>query len=147
VSEYAEGSVVIEASAIDVMDVLTDFEAYPEWNEVASVEVLRRGEGGVGTEVHFEVDVPFLGTASYTLSYIYAPGDSGMSWTTKESRGAVRDIRGEYLLNEPDDDETKVTYRLAVDLGMLVPGFIRTQGSKRVIENALERLKDRVELG
>ena len=57
----------------------------------------------------------------------------------------MRDIRGEYLLRELDDDRTEVTYRLAVDLGVLVPGFVRTQGSQRVIENALERLKARVE--
>jgi hypothetical protein len=93
------------------------------------------------------VDVPVLGHAEYTLSYVYAPGDAGVSWTTKEARGAVRDIRGEYLLNESGEDRTKVTYRLAVDLGVLVPGFVRTQGSQRVIENALERLKRRVELG
>ena len=38
-------------------------------------------------------------------------------------------------------------HRLAVDLGILLPGFVRTQGEKRVIENALEGLKRRVELG
>jgi len=145
VSEYAEGSVVIDAPAVDVMDVITDYESYPEWAEVESVDVLRRGEGGLGAEVAFEVDVPVLGRAAYTLSYSYAPGDAGLSWTTKEARGAVRDIRGEYLLNELDEDRTRVTYRLAVDLGVLVPGFVRTQGSERVIENALERLKNRVE--
>ena len=146
-SEFAEGSIEIEAAAADVMEVIADFEAYPEWAEVEEVEVLQRGGGGLGTDVAFKVDVPVLGKAEYTLSYVYAPGDAGVSWTTKEARGAVRDIRGEYLLNEFEDDATKVTYRLAVDLGVLVPGFIRTQGSKRVIENALERLKRRVELG
>ena len=146
-SEYAEGSIEIEASAGDVMDVISDFEAYPEWAEVEGVEVRRRGDWGHGTEVAFVVDVPALGHAEYTLSYVYAPGDAGVSWTTKEARGAVRDIRGEYLLNESGEDRTKVTYRLAVDLGVLVPGFVRTQGSQRVIENALERLKRRVELG
>jgi carbon monoxide dehydrogenase subunit G len=146
-SEYAEGSIEIEASAGDVMDVISDFEAYPEWAEVEAVEVRRRGDWGQGTEVAFVVDVPVLGHAEYTLSYVYAPGDAGVSWTTKEARGAVRDIRGEYLLNESGEDRTKVTYRLAVDLGVLVPGFVRTQGSQRVIENALERLKRRVELG
>jgi carbon monoxide dehydrogenase subunit G len=146
-SEYAEGSIEIEASAGDVMDVISDFEAYPEWAEVEGVEVRRRGDWGQGTEVAFVVDVPVLGHAEYTLSYVYAPGDAGVSWTTKEARGAVRDIRGEYLLNESGEDRTKVTYRLAVDLGVLVPGFVRTQGSQRVIENALGRLKRRVELG
>jgi uncharacterized membrane protein len=129
--EHAEGSIVIDAPLEDVMEVLEDYEAYPEWAEVRVDEV----------------DVPVLGKATYTLSYRYAPGDTGLSWTTKEARGAIRDIRGEYLLDELSDTETKVTYRLAVEIGILVPGFVRTEGAKRVIENALERLKRRVEMG
>jgi carbon monoxide dehydrogenase subunit G len=143
-SEYAEGSIEIGAPPWDVMEVITDYESYPAWTEVVSAKVLSRGHGGLATEVAYDVDVPFLGTASYTLSYVYA-GEQGLSWSTKEARGAVRDIRGEYLLHELDDGATRVTYRLAVDLGVLVPGFVRTQGSERVIENALERLKERVE--
>ena len=138
---------MIEASAAEVMDVITDYEAYPEWAEVKSAAVLQRGEGGLATEVAFEVDVPVLGRASYTLAYQYAPGDAGLSWVTREARGAVSNISGEYLLDELDDGETEVTYRLNVELGVLLPGFVRTQGAKRVIENALERLKRRVELG
>jgi hypothetical protein len=145
--EHAEGSIVIEAPLEDVMEVIEDYEAYPEWAEVHRVEVLQRIEGGRATEVAFEVDVPVLGKANYTLAYTYAPGDTGLSWVTREARGAIRDIRGEYLLNELADDTTKVTYRLAVELGVLVPGFLRTEGAKRVIENALERLKRRVEMG
>ena len=147
-SEYAEGSIEVRASAAEVMEVITDFEAYPQWAEVEDVKVLERGDAGRGTEVAFRVNVPVLGRAQYTLSYVYAPGDAGVSWTTKEARGAVRDIRGEYLLDELDelDEEiTRVTYRLAVELGVLVPGFIRTQGSERIIDNALERLRRRVE--
>jgi carbon monoxide dehydrogenase subunit G len=145
--EHAEGSIVIEASAAEVMDVITDYEAYPEWADVKTAQVLQRGAGGVGTEVAFEVDVPVLGRASYTLAYRYAPGDAGVSWVTKEARGAVSNISGEYLLNEVGDRETEVTYRLSVELGVLLPGFVRTQGAKRVIENALAGLKRRVELG
>jgi ribosome-associated toxin RatA of RatAB toxin-antitoxin module len=145
--EHAEGSIVIEASAAEVMDVITDYEAYPEWADVKSAHVVQRGAGGLGMEVAFEVDVPVLGRALYTLAYRYAPGDAGVSWVTKEARGAVSNIIGEYLLNELDDRETEVTYRLSVELGVLLPGFVRTQGAKRVIENALEGLKRRVELG
>jgi carbon monoxide dehydrogenase subunit G len=142
--EHAEGSIVIDAPLEDVMEVLEDYEAYPEFR---TAQVRQRGEGGRATEVAFEVDVPVLGKATYTLTYRYAPGDTGLSWVTKEARGAIRDIRGEYLLNEVSDSETKVTYRLAVEIGVLVPGFVRTEGAKRVIENALERLKRRVEMG
>jgi carbon monoxide dehydrogenase subunit G len=145
--EHAEGSIVIAAPLEDVMEVIEDYEAYPEWADVRSVEVRQRGEGGRANEVAFEVDVPVLGKASYTLTYRYAPGDTGLSWTTSEARGAIRDIRGEYLLDERSDVETEVTYRLGVELGVLVPGFLRAEGAKRVIENALEKLKRRVEMG
>jgi hypothetical protein len=146
-AEQTEGQILIEASAAEIMDVLTDFDAYPQWADVKTVRVLERGEGGVGTRVAFEVDVPVLGRASYTLTYRYAPGDGGMSWVSTEARGAVSDITGEYLLSEIDELETKVIYRLSVELGVLLPGFVRTQGEKRVIENALEGLKRRVEVG
>ncbi|MGZ8610793.1 MAG: SRPBCC family protein [Actinomycetota bacterium] len=146
-TEQTEAQIVIEASSAEIMDVLTAFEAYPEWADVKSARVLERGEGGVGTRVAFEVDVPVLGRASYTLAYRYAPADGGMSWVSTEARGAVSDISGEYLLSEIEEDETKVIYRLSVDLGVLLPGFVRTQGEKRVIQNALEGLKQRVEFG
>jgi carbon monoxide dehydrogenase subunit G len=145
-AEQTEGSIVIDASAAEVMDVLTDYEAYPEWADVKSARVVERGEGGLATKVAFEIEVPVLGRAEYTLAYRYAPADAGMSWVSTEARGSVTNITGEYLLDEVDG-QTSVTYRLAVDLGVLLPGFVRTQGAKRVIDNALEGLKRRVELG
>ena len=145
--EHAEGTIVIDAPIDDVVDVIEDYESYPEWAEVRRVDIRERGEGGRPTEVAFEVDVPVLGKASYTLRYRYAPGGTAISWDSVEAHGAVREIRGEYLLDELEGDATTVTYRLAVELGPLVPGFLRTEGAKRVIENALERLKRRVEMG
>jgi carbon monoxide dehydrogenase subunit G len=145
--EHAEETIVIDAPPAEVMDVITDYEAYPEWADVKSATVRRRGDGGLATEVAFEVDVPLLGRASYTLAYRYAPGDAGVSWVTRDARGAVSNIVGEYLLDDLGDGRTRVTYRLDVELGVLLPGFVRTQGAKRVMENALERLKRRVELG
>jgi uncharacterized membrane protein len=145
--EHAEGSISIEAPLEEVVEVIEDYESYPDWADVRRVEVRQRGEGGRPNEVLFEVDVPVLGKATYVLRYQYAQGDTAISWTSVEAHGAVREIRGEYLLNELDHVTTSVTYRLAVELGPLVPGFIRTEGAKRVIENALERLKRRVEMG
>src|SRR6266705_7055404 len=98
--EHAEGSILIEAPIDDVVEVIEDYEAYPEWADVRSADVRERGEGGRPTEVAFEVDVPVLGKAAYTLAYRYAPGDLGVSWSTTEARGAVRELHGEYLLSE-----------------------------------------------
>src|SRR4029453_1506425 len=126
--EHAEGSIVIDAPIDDVVEVIEDYEAYPEWADVRSVNVRERGEGGRPTQVAFEVDVPVLGKASYTLRYRYAPGDTAISWTPTEAHGAVRYVRGEYLLNEVDPDSTEVTYRLAVQLGPPPPGVLRPAG-------------------
>ena len=54
-TEQTEGQIVIEASAAEIMDVLTDFETYPEWADVKTASVLERGEGGVGTRVALSV--------------------------------------------------------------------------------------------
>jgi carbon monoxide dehydrogenase subunit G len=145
--ELAEGTVDIKAPLEEIVEVIEDYESYPEWADVTSAVVRARGEGGRATEVSFEVDVPVLGKASYTLAYAYAPGDTGVSWVSREAHGALREVRGEYLLNELDDETTRVTYRLGVELGPLMPAFLRAEGQKRVIENALERLKRRVEMG
>src|SRR3990172_6355180 len=98
-AEQTEGSILVEASAAEVMDVLTDYEAYPEWADVKSARVGERGEGGLARKVAFEVDVPVLGRAEYTLAYRYAPADAGMSWVSTEARGSVTNITGEYLLD------------------------------------------------
>jgi hypothetical protein len=58
----------------------------------------------------------------------------------------VKDIQGEYML-EDADGKTQVTYRLAVDLAIPVPGFMRKKGARRLVETALLGLKRRVEEG
>ena len=103
--EQAEGSILIEAPLEDVIEVIEGYESYPEWAEVRRVEVRERGEGGRPLEVAFEVDVPVLGKASYTLRYRYAAGDTAISWVSTEAHGAVREVRGEYLLDELGGDD------------------------------------------
>src|SRR5678816_3028753 len=105
--EHAEGTIVIDAPLDDVVDVIEDYESYPEWAEVRRVEVRERGEGGRPTEVGFEVDVPVLGKASYTLRYRYAPGGTAISWDSTDAHGAVRDVRGEALPDGVDSDTTQ----------------------------------------
>ncbi|MDP9341155.1 MAG: SRPBCC family protein [Actinomycetota bacterium] len=146
-ADKTEGHTTIAASAADVMAVITDFESYPEWNEVKSTKVLKKDSQGRGTEVAFEVHAPMIGELTYTLAYSYAANDGGVSWTTKEIQGKVKDIQGEYALDELDEDETKVTYRVAIDLAISLPGFLKKQADKQIIKNGLDNLKKRVEQG
>jgi len=82
--------------------------------------------------------------AAYTLVYEYAPAEGGMSWTTKEATGVVKDIQGSYVLR-PDESHTNVTYELSLELTISLPGFLKRQAEKQVISMALEGLKQRVE--
>lgn len=142
-AERTEGSIEIEASPEEIMEVIADFESYPDWSDVESAEILERGGDGRGTRVAYRVAMMGF-TAEYTLAYEYS--GSGVSWTTVEASGAVKDVEGGYTL-EPGDEATGVTYRLRVELGVPVPGLLRRQGEKRVVKQALEGLKRRVEEG
>jgi hypothetical protein len=143
-AEQTEGSIEIEAEPGRILEVIVDFESYPEWVEgIRTAEVRTRGDDGRATEVAFEFAAMGF-TASYTLAYRYAPEHAGVSWTTTAASGAVRGIRGEYVL-EPLDGDTAVTYRLAVELGVPVPGFLKKRADRTAIRNALEGLKRRVE--
>ena len=88
----------IEAPVADVIEVIEDYESYPEWADVRTwMSVARRGQ--TGDRGGLEVDVPVLGKAAYTLR-TGTRRATARSWVTTEARGAIRDIRGEYLLHE-----------------------------------------------
>ena len=144
--EQAEGTITVAATPREIMVVLGDFEAYPEWvGSMERVQVLRRDRRGRGSRVAFELSTPVLG-ASYTLDYAYAPRDAGMSWTYVE--GTLGDLAGSYTL-EPSADGggTLVTYRLRVELNMPLPGLVKRQAARQISRSALQDLKHRVEAG
>jgi len=145
VAEQTEGSITIAASAEDVMAVIEDFEAYPEWNDIKTAKIEKKDSSGRASEVTMEVKAPFIGDVRYTLAYKYRADNGGVSWTSKEIEGGIKDIKGEYELDELDDEETKVTYRMSIELKMKVPGFVRRQGEKQIVDGALKGLKKRVE--
>ena len=142
--DRAEGTTTIGAGAAEIMEVIADFEAYPEWSDVRSTTVVKRGRDGRASEVAWEISAPVVGVSRYTLAYEWE-GDDRVSWTTKEIEGKISDIAGEYVLDELDEDETKVTYRLVVDLDIPVPGFLKKQAQRQIVKQALDGLKKRVE--
>ena len=144
-AEHAEGSTEVDASAAEVLAVVADFEAYPEWVAgLEQVEVLSRDRRGRGTRVAFRLRTPVL-SAAYTLAYRYAPRDAGVSWTYVE--GTLEDLSGSYALEPTTDGATRVTYRLDVELGMPLPGLVKRQAARQIVRSALSDLKRRVESG
>ena len=142
----SEGSTEIEAAPAEIMAVITDYEAYPEWAGVQEAEILERDAKGRPNQVRMRVSQMGF-EARYVLTYTYAPKDRGLSWTTVEASGVLKDIQGEYVLEPLDDGGTAVTYRLETELSIAIPGFLRKQGEKQAINTALGGLKKRVEGG
>jgi ribosome-associated toxin RatA of RatAB toxin-antitoxin module len=143
--EHAEGTTEVDASPAEVMAVIADFDAYPDWvGNLEDVQVLARDRRGRGTRVAFRLRTPVL-TAAYTLAYRYAPRDEGVSWRYVE--GTLQDLTGSYALEPTGDGATRVTYRLDVELGMPLPGLVKRQAAKQIVRSALSDLKRRVESG
>jgi ribosome-associated toxin RatA of RatAB toxin-antitoxin module len=143
-AEQTEGSIDITATPAQIMEVITDFGAYPRWAQgVRMTKVLKRDISGRPTEVSMEAGQMGI-TAQYTLSYRYKARDRGLSWASKEASGAVKSIAGEYVL-EPAGETTKVTYRLTMEPAIGLGGFMRRQAERTIINAALGGLKKRVE--
>jgi ribosome-associated toxin RatA of RatAB toxin-antitoxin module len=142
-AEHAQGSTEVYATPAEVMAVVADFEAYPDWvGNLEEVEVLARDRRGRGTRVAFRLGTPW-GEQAYTLAYRYQARDAGMSWTYVE--GTLEDLAGSYRLEPADDGATRVTYQLEVELGIPVPGFLKRQAARQIVRSALSDLKRRVE--
>jgi ribosome-associated toxin RatA of RatAB toxin-antitoxin module len=133
----------MEAPPERCYEVVTDFERYPEWvADIKHVEVLARDEQGRGTKVAFRAAAMGRST-SYTLAYDYSAAPGEVSWVL-EKGDITRRLDGTYVF-EPSDGGTEVTYHLAVELVVPLPGFIKSRAEGRIITNALRELKSRVE--
>jgi ribosome-associated toxin RatA of RatAB toxin-antitoxin module len=141
-AEQTTSSIVIDASAAEVMAVIADFPAYPEWAQgMKKAEVVEEGAEGRAKKVHFELEAAPI-KDSYTLGYDWH-GDSAVRWNLVEGK-MLKAMQGAYELR-PSGSGTEVTYRLAVDLSIPMIGMLRRKAEKVIIDTALKGLKKRVE--
>lgn len=143
-ADQATERMTIKARPERLYEVVTDFDRYPEWAaDVKHVEVLERDEVGRGVRVAFRAAAMGRST-SYTLAYDYSKAPREVSWVLE--RGDItRRLDGTYVFVPGDGEATDVTYHLAVELVVPLPGFIKTRAEGRIIGNALRELKARVE--
>ena len=142
-ADQASSSITIDAPPAEVMDVIADFAAYPQWaGFVKTAEVLSTGAGGRPDRARFIVDAGVLKT-DYTLRYTY-DGDERISWELES--GSLKENTGSYVLT-PEGDGTHVTYSLTIDTGMPMLGMFKRKAEKVVMDTALKELKKRVEKG
>ncbi len=141
-AEQTTSSIIVDATPAQVMAVIADFPAYPEWAQgMKQAEVVKEGADGRAEQVHFELEAAPI-KDSYTLAYDWQ-GDSAVKWNLVEGR-MLKAMEGAYELR-PSGDGTEVTYRLAVEVSIPMIGMLRRKAEKVIIDTALKGLKKRVE--
>jgi uncharacterized membrane protein len=142
-AERATEQITIEAPPARVLEVLLDFDRYPEWAaDIKDVEVLEHDEAGRGTLVAYRAAA--MGqSARYTLAYDYSDVPHSMSWKLTEG-SIMRVLDGSYTF-DAQDAGTLVTYHLEVDLIVPIPGFVKRRASGKIMGTALRELKKHVE--
>jgi uncharacterized membrane protein len=141
-AEQSTQSIVIDAPAADVMAVIADFPAYPQWVAAAKkVEVLEEGPDGRARRVNFVIDAGPV-KDDYVLDYTW-DGDHRVSWTLVKGQMMKRQ-EGSYVLEEKGGS-TDVTYSITIDLSIPMIGMIKRKAEKVILDTALKELKKRVE--
>ena len=142
-ADRTESSITIDAPPAEVMDVIADFPAYPEWTgAVKDVEIRNTAPDGRANQVWFRLDAGAI-KDSYVLDYTWS-GDKEVRWTLVEAEQILKAMDGSYTLR-PAGGGTEVTYSLAVDVRIPMLGMIKRKAAKVIIDTALKELKKRVE--
>lgn len=122
---------------------VVDYEHYPSWaKDVKQVDILERDAHGRGSRVEFRV-ASMGRSIRYVLLYDYSAAPFSLSWKLEEG-DMLRRLDGTYAF-EAEGDGTLVTYDLAVDISMPLPGLIKRRAAGLIMGNALKELKKAVE--
>jgi len=142
VADQTSSSLQIAAPPNDVLQVIADVHAYPEWNgEIKRVEVLDTEPDGRPRQVRFSISSSGMND-EYVLDYLWAA--DGVSWTLVEPSTLQKSQIGSYRL-APADGGTDVRYDLKIDSRIPMIGPMRRKIEKRIVDGALKELKKRVE--
>lgn len=145
-AEKTQSSIEINASAAQVLAVIADLAAYPQWSEgIAAVDVLSVDAAGRPATAHFRIDSAMI-KDSYELAYTWS--DDGVSWHMVRAESLLKALDGRYLVVPADGGSgTTVTYTLEVDLRIPMIGMMKRKAERVIIDTALKGLKERVESG
>ncbi|KNX36953.1 SRPBCC family protein [Luteipulveratus halotolerans] len=144
-AESTQSSVVVQAAPEAVLDIIADFDGYPEWTQFKSATVVAEDADGWPEQVEFVLDAgPIKDT--YTLSYdwdVVEDGTGTVSWTLVKA-SLLKTLDGTYTLTA-EGAGTKVDYQLKVDVSLPMLGVLKRKAESIIIDTALKGLKKRAE--
>jgi len=151
-ADRTESSIVIAAAPGAILDVIADFDRYPEWaGEVKKVAVISEDGDGWADQVEFTLSAGAI-KDTYVLEYDWDVAEDGtgvVSWHLVSGM-VLKAMNGSYTLEDTTAGDnvagTAVSYRLSVDVKIPMLGILKRKAEKVIIETALSELKRRVEV-
>lgn len=141
--DQTTGTARFAALPRDVMAVIADVRAYPEWTgAVKEVEVLSEYDDGRAREVRFLLDAGVI-KDDYVLRFEW-DDDREVRWSLVRGN-VLRAVDGVYSLAQGGAGSTEVSYQLTMELNMPMLGMIKRKAEKVIVDTALEELRKRVE--
>jgi len=145
-AEHAIEQTIVHAAPARCLDVVLDFERYPEWaHALKEVEVVARDPEGRPLDVRFRA-AAFGHSTSYLLRYDYSEAPRKLAWVLVES-DVCRKLDGYYEFRpvEGDPNQTEVFYLLEAELVVPLPAFIKRRTELKIVHTALKDLRSRIE--
>lgn len=142
-TDRAAQTTLINAPIQRCVDIVLDFERYPDWaRDVKEAVVRAHDEQGRPSRVEYRASA--LGRSThYTLEYDYSEAPARLSWHLVEG-DIMRALNGAYSFVEVDGG-TQVFYELELDLVVPLPGFVKRRAEARILIEAVKELKARAE--
>jgi ribosome-associated toxin RatA of RatAB toxin-antitoxin module len=142
-ADEATERIHVDAPPSRCYEVATDYARYPEWaKDVKEVEILERDGDGRGQKIQYRMAA--MGRSiRVVFDYDYALAPDSFSWHLVEG-DMLKRLDGTYDF-DPDDNGTRVTYSLTVEVGVPLPGFMKRRAASLIIGNALKELKREAE--
>ena len=135
-------SVVVAATPDRCYAVASAFEKYPSWaRDVKEATVLDRDTEGRPSSVEYRASA--LGRSThFILQYDYSQAPRRLSWHMIDGY-IMRSIRGAYTFDQVAEG-TRVSYDLAIELVIPLPGFVKRRAEMRIL-STLKELKAQIE--
>jgi ribosome-associated toxin RatA of RatAB toxin-antitoxin module len=132
--------VVIEATPAEILDVIADVEATPDWSpQYQKAVILESFPDGRPKQVEMTVKAAGL-TDVMVIQYTWT--DSSVAWTLVKS-GQLKAQDASYTFT-PQGDKTRVKFDMKIDLSIPMPGFILKRTLKGGMETATDGLRKQV---
>ena len=117
-AEQTTSTIVVNATPKQIMAVIADFAAYPEWaDSMRETEVLSTDEAGRPKQVRFKVDAGAI-SDEYTLDYTWSRNE--VTWTLVQAKteGKVSDVAESLVVfrEEQSDGSFKHDYLLSNEI-------------------------------